>query len=126
MRWRRVKVRQPLAVDAAAGDGAERRELRYGSLLAPGVCGDRQQFKRPAGAGARGIRAAQRAANDVFGAAFAPLQNPTDGTAGSAGLRERGGGIVDSADRAPVARWLAGNRTRHGPRSARALGSPRD
>src|SRR5260370_7082292 len=97
MRWRRVKVRQPLAVDAAAGDGAERRELRYGSLLAPGVCGDRQQFKRPAGACARGIRAALDSTRDVFGAAFAPLQNPADGPAGSAVLRKRGGGIVASA-----------------------------
>src|SRR5260370_39906986 len=55
------------------GDHYSDRPLGYYIVVAPRVCGDRQQFKSPADACARGIRAARDAARGGFGAAFAPL-----------------------------------------------------
>ena len=114
-------------VDAAAGGAAERRALKPMSLaLAPRVCGDRQQSEPPARAGAaRHSSGSRRCPRRVLGAAFAPLPNPAHGTAGSAGLRERGGGFVDSAGGARVARrrcsgsngpWAEIAQERWGPR----------
>ena len=120
-------ARLPAAGAAAAG-AAGRRAPRGGmsSFWRPAYVAIGSNLDHPRAQVTEAFARLADTAGDGLVAAFATLQDPPYGPAGSAGLRERGGGILDPVTRAGTARGAAADRTGHGPRTPRALGTARD
>ena len=118
------------ATPASRGGAAAHRAANgaaHECVVAPRLCGDRQQSRSAARTGRRGLRAHRAAlAGTRARAALAAVPHPSHGAAGSAGLRQCRGRAADPrCARTSCSRRLLGDRTAHGPRTRQERWGPR-